>query len=138
MAADGLISVKSQYQPQETLARLEATISERGLTVFARVDHAAGAAQVGLSLRPTVLVIFGNPKAGTPLMQSVQTAGIDLPLRVLVWQDADGSTWLSYYDVAWIAGHHGAGAEAKAAVARMSTALQAIASQAAEGWPPTK
>lgn len=131
MAADGLISLESQYQPLETQERLEAAIAARGLTLFARIDHGAGAAQVGLPLRPTVLLVFGNPKGGTPLMQSAQTAGIDLPLRLLVWQDADGTTWLSYYDVAWIADHHGAGPEAKPAIAGMSGALQAIASTVA-------
>ena len=107
MAAEGLISQKSQFQPKETMERLESAVAKRGLTVFARVDHAAGAAEVNLSLRPTDLLIFGNAKGGTPLMQAVQTAGIDLPLKALVWQDGDGSTWLSYNDPAWIAGRHG-------------------------------
>ena len=109
MAAEGLISQKSQFQPKETMERLESAVTKRGLTVFARVDHAAGAAQVDQSLRPTDLLIFGSPKGGTPLMQASQTAGIDLPLKALVWQDGDGSTWLSYNDPAWIGGRHGAG-----------------------------
>jgi uncharacterized protein (DUF302 family) len=98
MAADGLITLKSNYAPAETVARLEAAVTPRGMTVFAHVDHAAGAAQVGLPLRPTDLLIFGSPKGGTPLMQAVQTAGIDLPLKALVWQDDAGVTWLSYND----------------------------------------
>src|SRR5215831_5438365 len=98
MAVEGLVTVKSAFGPQETMNRFEAEVRARGMTVFAHVDHAAGAAAAGLSLRPTDLLIFGTAKAGTPLMESVQTAGIDLPLKVLVWQDASGSTWLSYND----------------------------------------
>jgi uncharacterized protein (DUF302 family) len=87
--------------------RLEAEVKAKGLTVFARINHAAGAAEVALSLRPTELLIFGNAKGGTPLMQSNQTVGIDLPLKVLVWEDASGNTWLSYNDPSWIAKRHG-------------------------------
>jgi uncharacterized protein (DUF302 family) len=78
------------------MERLEAAVKAKGLTSFARIDHAAGAAEAGLSLRPTELLIFGNAKGGTPLMQLDQTVGIDLPLKALVWQDASGNTWLSY------------------------------------------
>ena len=82
--------------------RLETEIRAQGITVFARIDHAAGAAEAGFTLRPTELLIFGNPRAGTPLMQSVQTIGIDLPLKTLVWQDASGKTWLSYNEPSWL------------------------------------
>ena len=82
--------------------RLDAEIRARGLTIFARIDHAAGAAEVGLKLRPTQLIVFGNARGGTPLMQSVQTIGIDLPLKALVWQDAAGKTWISYNEPRWI------------------------------------
>jgi hypothetical protein len=85
MAADGLTTLPSAFGAKETMDRLQAEVKARGMTVFARVDHAAGAAQVGLSLRPTEVLIFGNAKAGTPLMQSNQSIGIDLPLKVLVW-----------------------------------------------------
>jgi uncharacterized protein (DUF302 family) len=88
MAADGLTTMHSSFGLQETLLKLEAAVKARGMTVFARIDHAAGAADVGLALRPTELVIFGNARGGTPLMQSDQTMGIDLPLKALVWQDA--------------------------------------------------
>lgn len=101
MAADGLITIRSSHGPKETMDRLEADLKGKGLTVFAHVDHAAGATAVGLSLDPTDLLIFGNAKGGTPLMQAVQTIGIDLPLKVLVWQDAAGLTWLSYNDPHW-------------------------------------
>ena len=127
MAADGLTTIKSSYGPKETMDRLEAAVKAKGLTVFARIDHAAGAAEVGLSLRPTELLIFGNAKGGTPLMQSDQTVGIDLPLKALVWQDASGDTWLSYNDPSWIAKRHGLGHEVDAAVNAMSAALDGIA-----------
>src|SRR5438045_3096075 len=87
--------------------RLQAEVRARGMTVFARIDHAAGAAEVGLTLRPTELIIFGNARGGTPLMESVQTVGIDLPLKALVWEDASGKTWLSYNEPGWIAQRHG-------------------------------
>ena len=98
MAVEGLTTIRSSYGPKETISRLEAVIRSRGMTVFARIDHAAGAAAVGLSLRPTDVLLFGNARGGTPLMQSMQTIGIDLPLKMLVWQDAAGDTWLSYND----------------------------------------
>lgn len=106
MAADGLVTLGSSYAPKETMKRLETEVKAKGLTVFARIDHAAGAAEVGLSLRPTELLIFGNAKGGTPLMQSVQTIGIDLPLKLLIWQDEAGNTWLSYNDPSWLAKRH--------------------------------
>ena len=93
---EGLTSVRSRFGPKETMDRLETEIRAHGMTVFARVDHAVGAAEVGLTLRPTELIIFGNGRGGTPLMQAVQTVGIDLPLKALVWEDAGGKTWLSY------------------------------------------
>ena len=101
MAADGLITIKSSYGPEITMNRFEAEIRAKGLTVFAHIDHAAGAAAAGLLLRPTELLIFGNAKGGTPLMQSVQTIGIDLPLKALVWQDVSGFTRLSYNEPNW-------------------------------------
>jgi uncharacterized protein (DUF302 family) len=113
MAADGLTTLRSGYGPKDTIERLEAAVKAKGMTEFARIDHAAGAAEVGLGLRPTELLIFGNAKGGTPLMQSVQTIGIDLPLKALVWQDASGSTWLSYNNPSWLAKRHGLGLVAR-------------------------
>ena len=130
MAADGLIAVKSSRGPKETMDRLVAEVQAKGLTVFARVDHAAGAKDSGLSLRPTELVLFGNAKGGTPLMQANQAIGIDLPLKALVWQDASGSTWLSYNEPAWLAQRHGLGHEVEAPVEAM-TALLGVVAQAA-------
>jgi len=106
VAADGLIAVKSQYSAEETIDRLEQQVRQRGLTVFARIDHATGAAKAGKTLRPTTLLVFGNPQGGTPFMQCEQTVGIDLPLRALVWEDAFGQVWLGYNDPAYIARRH--------------------------------
>jgi uncharacterized protein (DUF302 family) len=130
MAADGLITLRSSRSPKETMNGLESAVKAKGLTVFARIDHAAGAAEVGLSLRPTELLIFGNAKGGTPLMQAVQAIGIDLPLKALVWQDASGTTWLSYNDPHWFVRRHGLGSEAGGAVEAMAALLDALAKTA--------
>ncbi|ERS86575.1 MULTISPECIES: DUF302 domain-containing protein [Marinobacter] len=106
-AADGLIWLESPHSPKQTMDKLEAIVKDRGLKVFARIDHAQGAESVGESLRPTELLIFGNPKGGTPLMQCAQTAGIDLPLKALVWEDEDGKVWLGYNDPQYLAERHG-------------------------------
>jgi uncharacterized protein (DUF302 family) len=132
MAADGLTTIPSSFQPKDTMDRLEAEIKRRGMTVFARIDHAAGAAEVGLSLRPTELLIFGNAKGGTPLMQANQTIGIDLPLKALVWQDVSGKTWLSYDDPGWLAKRHGLGGATDPTVHALAAALSAVARQATE------
>jgi uncharacterized protein (DUF302 family) len=131
MAADGLITVASSHGPKDTMARLEAEVKAKGATVFAHVDHAAGAQAAGLPLRPTDLLIFGNAKGGTPLMQTAQTIGIDLPLKVLVWQDATGSTWLSYNDPAWLARRHALPAATEATVKALTAMLKAVTAAAA-------
>jgi uncharacterized protein (DUF302 family) len=130
MAAEGLTTIPSNHGPKETMDRLEAEIKTRGMVVFARIDHAAAAAQAGLSLRPTEVLIFGNAKAGTPLMQAEQTIGIDLPLRALVWQDANGKVWLSYNEPSWLAQRHGLAAATKAAVDAMADGLGNLARKA--------
>ena len=127
--ADGLITVPSSFGPQETMDRLAAEVTAKGMTIFARVDHAAGAASVGMPLRPTELLVFGNARAGTPLMQVDQAVGIDLPLKALVYQDAEGKVWLSYNDPGWLARRHGLGAAAAAVVA-MAAGLADLAHQA--------
>ena len=131
-AIEGLTSIQSSFAPKATMDRLDAEIRAKGLNVFARIDHAAGAAEVGLTLAPTELIIFGNARGGTPLMQSVQTIGIDLPLKALVWQDASGKTWLSYNEPRWIAQRHGV-ANAEQVVSRMNALLTAMARKAADG-----
>jgi uncharacterized protein (DUF302 family) len=110
--------------------RLATEIQAKGMKVFARIDHAAGAAEVGLTLRPTELIIFGNARGGTPLMQSNQTVGIDLPLKALVWQDAAGKTFISYNEPSWMAQRHGV-ANAEPVVSNMTDLLSAITATAA-------
>ena len=134
MAVEGLTTVRSNQGPNETANRFEAEVKAKGMTVFARVDHAAGAAAVGMSMLPTEVLIFGNAKGGTPLMQSAQTIGIDLPLKALVWQDTAGNTWLSYNDPSWLAKRHGLGRGVEATVGGMAGVLAAMA-KAATGSP---
>jgi len=128
---EGLTTVPSRFGPKETMDQLATEIQAREMKVFARIDHATGAAEVGLTLRPTELIIFGNARGGTPLMQSVQTVGIDLPLKLLVWQDAQGKTWISYNEPGWIARRHGV-SDAQPVVNKMADLLSAISRKAAD------
>lgn len=129
MSLEGLNIVKSRFGHAETVARLVNAVTSRHMTVMARIDHAEGAAAVGMALRPTLVMLFGNPRGGTPLMQAVQTIGIDLPLKMLVWEDEAGITWLGYNDPAWIAARHGL--EASDLTGPMAAALAAIADEVA-------
>jgi uncharacterized protein (DUF302 family) len=95
-ANDDLVTLPSAHGATETVARLKALLARKGIELFAHIDHAAGTEKVGLPLRPTQVLILGNPKAGTPLMQARQTVGLDLPLRALVWEDKEGKAWLTY------------------------------------------
>ena len=126
--ADGLAQVRSAHGATETMDRLESAVKQRGLTVFARIDHAAGAAKVGKTLRPTELLIFGNPQGGTPLMECSQTAGIDLPLKALVWQDERGQIWLGYNEPSYLVARHGAAS--CPAAANLAKALAGIVQEA--------
>jgi uncharacterized protein (DUF302 family) len=125
MADDGLITVPSRFSVPETVERLVSFVKSHGLMVFARIDHADGAAKAGLPLRPTELVLFGQAKGGTPLMQDRQTAGIDLPLKALAWEDADGMVWLTCNDAAWMARRHGLGPASAQAVKAIAAGLAA-------------
>jgi len=107
MAAEGLVVKPSQYSVQETIDRLEAALKEKGLTIFARIDHQAGASKADLELNPTQVLIFGNPKLGTPLMTSAPTTAIDLPQKALAYEDADGKVYLAYNDVGYLQARHG-------------------------------
>jgi len=107
MAADGMVIKPSNYSVKETIDRLEGILSEKGLKIFARVDHQAGAAAADLELRPTELLIFGNPKLGTPLMTAAQTTAIDLPQKALAYEAEDGNVYLSYNDVGYLQARHG-------------------------------
>lgn len=103
----GLVTLKSAYDVAQTADRLEKVLNAKGMKVFLRINHAQGAAGVGLSLRPTELLIFGNPKVGAPLMRCSQSVGIDLPQKALIWEDADGQVWLTYNDPQYLAARHG-------------------------------
>jgi uncharacterized protein (DUF302 family) len=127
-AADGLAAVKSAHSVKDTMDRFETAAKGKGLNIFLRVDHAAGAQKIGKTLRPTELLVFGSPQGGTPLMECAQTAGIDLPLKVLVWQDASGQTWLGYNDPGFLAKRHEAGN--CAAVPNLQKALAGLAAEA--------
>jgi uncharacterized protein (DUF302 family) len=127
---EGLTTIPSRFGPKETMDRLQTEVRTHGMNIFARIDHAAGAREAGLELRPTEVIIFGNARGGTPLMQLSQTAGIDLPLKALVWQDATGKTWISYSEPNWIARRHGL-TNADARVSKLAALLRATTVKAA-------
>jgi uncharacterized protein (DUF302 family) len=106
VADDDLVTLPSAHGVTETVERLKSLLTQKKIQVFADIDHSAGARGAGLSLRPTRLLIFGNPQAGTPLMQSRQTIGLDLPLRALVWEDEAGKVWLTYHRPEFLAQRH--------------------------------
>ena len=116
-----------KFGPKEPMDQLAAAETTRGISIMARIDHAAAAAVTSMEFRPTEVLIFGNPQAGTPLMQAVQTIGIDLPLRALVWQDKDGLTRLAYNDPQWLAQRHGVDAGLDRTLHAMADALAAVA-----------
>ena len=105
-ADGGLVSVKSSHDVATTADKLEAVLKSKGMNVFGRVNHAAGAEKAGMSLRPTEVVIFGNPRVGTPLMNCAQSVAIDLPQKALIWEDDAGQVWLGYNDPAYLADRH--------------------------------
>ena len=131
MSDNGLITIPSAYGVEETIERLSSEVKSKGMTIFARVDHAAGAKDAGLSLRPTLLLIFGNAKGGTPLMQDKQQIGIDLPLKALAWEDASGKSWLSYNDLKSLAQRHHLNHEVEPVVNTLSAVLGAVLQKAA-------
>jgi uncharacterized protein (DUF302 family) len=130
MTVNGLMTIPSAFGPKETMNRLESEVKAKGLTVFARVDHAAGAEAVGLKLRPTELLIFGNARGGTPLMVADQRIGIDLPLKALVYQGESGQVQLAYIDPAWLAQRYGLRADVAANVEALSKAIGSLAASA--------
>ena len=127
MKPDGMTICVSSFGPKETADRLAAALTDHGITLLARIDHTDAAAKVGMALRPTEVLIFGNPRAGTPLMQAAQTIGIDLPLKALVWQDESGQTSLAYNDPKWLAERHDVAAGNERLLAAMTDALVAVA-----------
>jgi uncharacterized protein (DUF302 family) len=132
----GLTTSPSAFSVRETIDRLERIVTSKGLHVFARIDHADGAARVGLALRPTELLLFGHPRGGTPLMQDQQTSGIDLPVKALAWEDAEGGVWLTYNDASWLARRHQLGAGSSAAVAAINAGQTAVILAATTDAPP--
>ena len=122
---EGITTTPSDFGPRETMDRLEAELRRLGMQIFVRIDHAAGAAQIGMELRPTELIVFGNARTGTPLMQLDQTMGIDLPLKALVWQDPAGQTWISYHEPLWLAHRHGIANQTSHSTDLMAAALKA-------------
>lgn len=104
--AEGLVAAKSPHSAKDTMNKFEEVVKARGLNVFARIDHAAGAQRIGKSIRATEVLIFGNPQGGTPLMECAQSVGIDLPLKALVWEDASNQVWLAYNDPLWMGKRH--------------------------------
>jgi uncharacterized protein (DUF302 family) len=126
MLPDGMTATRSGFGPKETMDRLQEAVTAHGMEVLARIDHAAAAARTGMTLRPTEVILFGNPRAGTPLMQAAQTLGIDLPLKALVWQDVQGDTWVGTNDPAWLAQRHGAATGAERILGAMTDALAKV------------
>lgn len=126
VAQGGLISARSSHDVITTANRLESALTAKGITIFARIDHAAGARQIGQSLRPTLLIIFGKPAMGTPLIQRSRSIGIDLPLKALIWEDTSGQVWLTYTAPQELASRHGI-TEMGASIEKMTQALSNLA-----------
>jgi uncharacterized protein (DUF302 family) len=128
-AQGGLISVKSNHDVLTTANRLESALNKKGVTVFARIDHAAGAQRVGQALKPTLLIVFGSPAMGTPLIQRSRSMGIDLPLKALIWEDNAGQVWFTYNAPDYLARRHGI-TEMGEAIQKMDQALSNFAQAA--------
>lgn len=131
MPEQGLVTLASKCSAADTLSRLRAAITDRKLVVFAEFDHSANAVSAGLKLRPTVVVVFGNPSAGTPIMQDRQTAGLDLPLKILVWEDEHGVAQLTWNDPLWIGARHQVGSAQHGTLAAMGRLVTSLAREAA-------
>ena len=130
MPDNGLVTIASARNTRETMDRLLAALKAHNMTVFARIDHAGAAHQVGMDLRPTEILVFGNPKGGTLLMQAAQSIGIDLPLKLLVWQDEAGKSWIGYNDPRWLAARHGVVQGHEKVLDAMTAALEAVSKDA--------
>jgi uncharacterized protein (DUF302 family) len=129
LADPGLISVKSSHDVKNTTDRLENIVKEKGMRVFLRINHAENARKVGQDLRPTELLIFGNPKVGAPLMQCSQTIAIDLPQKALIWEDKTGQVWLTYNDPIYLANRHNI-SSCKEVLEKVKNALNSFAKNA--------
>ncbi|MGA2599774.1 MAG: DUF302 domain-containing protein [Bryobacteraceae bacterium] len=127
-AAHGILSDRSPYSVPDTLDRLESFLRSKGIKIFARIDHSGEAAQAGLTMPPTQLLIFGNPKSGTPIMLAAPLAAIDLPLKALAWEDQDGAVWVGYNDPAQFRERFGLAEELLQPVAMVGTLIRAALS----------
>ncbi|MGV6859301.1 MAG: DUF302 domain-containing protein [bacterium] len=125
-AAEGIIRLASSHSVDETVSKLETLFAKKGISLFARIDHQAAAKKVGVTLLPATLIIFGNPKLGSPLMHCQASVALDLPQKVLVSEDKDGQVWLSYNDPAYLASRHGI-KDCEKPLAKISGALQGMA-----------
>ncbi|OJX40456.1 MAG: hypothetical protein BGO78_05525 [Chloroflexi bacterium 44-23] len=126
MKEDSIVTIASKFPVRESVDRMASVAESKGFTVFARIDHAANAMHIGMKLRPTQLLIFGNPKVGTVLMLDQQIAGLDLPVKVLAWEDADSQVWVSYDTAASIAKRHDLGVQSEAAITTIEAVLAAV------------
>ena len=133
MSANGITDLPSKYSVAETMDRLQSLLRSKKITSFVRINQAAEAKAVGMSMRPTEILLFGDPRAGTPLMEKHPSLAIDLPLKALAWEDGSGKIWLAYNDPAWLAERHGIAQQGAAVAQAMSTALAGLAKAAAEG-----
>ncbi len=125
--ADGLITTLSRHSVADTISHMVDVLQSKSLVVFARIDHAAHAAEVGVVIRPTELLIFGEPSAWASLMQDQQPVGINLPMKALAWEDENGEVWLTYYDITWLARRHRLGPEAEPGVRAIAGTMATIA-----------
>ena len=128
-SVEGLHLLPTDRPVADTLTRIESLAKTRGLTVFARIDYSGDAARAGLTMRPMGLVILGNPKAGTPLLTATPTIGIDLPLKLLAWEDASGRTWLAYNEPAYLQHRHSFPPELVKNVAGIAALAEAVAGE---------
>jgi uncharacterized protein (DUF302 family) len=124
---DGLISVRSPHSYKATLSRFHTVVEQAGLTIFAEIDHSANASAVDLPLRPTALLLLGNPRGGAPLMQINQAVALDLPFRAVVWKDDEGIAWITYNDPHWLAGRYRLGPAAEPAWSAISDGMKKLA-----------
>lgn len=129
---NGIVKIKSNYSVEETVKRFESIAKERGLNIFGIVNHQAGAESVGLELRPTQVIIFGNPRAGTPLMQCNQTTAIDLPQKALIWKDEQGQVWLGYNSPKYLSKRHQLKGCADTPLENIGNALKMLAEKVAQ------
>src|SRR5882724_7068315 len=124
---DGLIDIPSNHSVDETVEKLMGILQAKGVTLFALVDHSGEAAKVGMKMRPTKLLIFGNPKGGTPVMLAAPSIAIDLPLKILIWEDGQGKVWVTYNSAAYLQKRHGLPAELLPNISVIEALAKAVA-----------